>query len=191
MKELVNSTVRIAPGAKLPEEHEQKLQQLREKNDELQAEMQRLKDLIEDEEIVELERRISELQERLVTRKNELSIIQAEERVEMIKSELDALTQEIGDEIPDEFWGPDTFNKKKKAVSSADGKIILVKSTTTRKSIRLIDLVEKFPFKAQELQEEGAIKVTLKAAETKLNKSELEEVVEKNVTNKYELRIKT
>jgi len=108
-----------------------------------------------------------------------LSITQAEERVEMIKSELDALTQEIGDEIPDEYWGQDTFNKKKTAVSSADGKIKLVKSTTTKRSIRLIDLVEKFPFKAQELQDEGAIKVTLKAAETKLNKSELEEVVKR------------
>jgi len=190
MKAQVNSTMKIVSGVKLPEEFERRLQQLEEKDNELRLAEEILKNLNENDEIVKLRKQMEELEEKLKEVRDKLSIDRIEYEISMISAEREAMMQEIGDQIPDEFWGQDTFSKKKKAVSSADGKIVLVKSTSVKRSIPLTKLVEKFPFKAQELQDEGAIRVTLRSAETKLNKDELEQIVEKTATNKYELRIK-
>lgn len=130
---------------------------------------------------------------------NEIETLQESEAVKTYlnkRDELDQLNndisvnleQEISD-VPPEDWKPNRFSKGKKD-EYIDGQVQVLRSKRTVRTIIPKVFVEKYPFLVNMLVESGKIRIPIGIVEPELKKEEMEEIVEKNTTMKYELVIK-
>ena len=190
MTQIVENKIKIKPGIELPEELERKMEELKQRDDEIRFAQELLNDLLNTEELVKANKTYEKINTKINKIEEKLCIPTARETLNQLITTQKMLITTLGNKIPPEYWGKDSFKKGKDAASSKDGEIVLIRGTTTKRTIPLRKMLDQFPFAVQELADEGKIKVTLKDAETKLNKSEIDDLCDKTIDHTYELRIK-
>jgi hypothetical protein len=187
----MKQALKIIPGKELPAELEAKLEKIKEKQEEIDFQMEYTQSLFEDEKLKKLMDKQQKLQEEVENKTIELGIPASETTTVELMNELKILVDSLGKEVPADIWGPDAFTKgKKDAIASKDGIWEILRSKRDERHIVPKLFIEKFPTVTNKMVEEGNIKITLKAAEDEIGKKEIESVCEHLVTYKYELNIK-
>lgn len=190
MTQIVDNKIKIKPGIELPPEIEEQLKKLKEKDDEIRFAKELLDGLLETDELVKATKKAKKATTEIVEIEEKLCIPAAQETLAQLITTQKMMITKLGNQIEDTYWGKDSFKKGKDAASSKDGEIVLIRGTTTKRTIPLKKMLDTYPFAVQQLAEEGKIKVTLKDAETKLNKNEMDGLCDKTIEHTYELRIK-
>jgi hypothetical protein len=186
-----NQKIEIKPGLKLPDETENKLTELKNQQDDIDALTEYIQEQENDSELEKLKKKLTEIQEKIKIRESELKIPENIEILSEMQTALNKMLESTGSSIDDAMWGPDTFSKgKKEAISSKDGTIVVIRSTKRTRTIIPSIFVEKHPLLTNKFVEEGRIKITLKEAEAELGKNAINEMCDIKIDHNYELRIK-
>lgn len=182
---------KILPGKPLPPDAEEKLLKMKETQDNIDMLNECVTELYQDEELTKIQEKIFALQSKFEEKKKELGITDTEiainDEIEIQRN----MIASFGPSLAMDLWGPDAFSKgKKDAVTSADGKIFLLRSKTTKRKIIPTEFIKYHPLVLNELLEENKLTITLKEAETKIGKEDIDTVCEKTTTYSYEFVVK-
>lgn len=182
---------KITPGTQVPIEIEDKLQKLKEIQNVIDHTLDTINEIMQDKKLIEISNIIADAEEKRIARLEKLGITKHESifneatRIKQIE------TEELGKQIENHLWGPDQFTKgKKDAIADSTGEIRLLRSKKSTRKIKLGGMFKLFPLHVQTLIEDGKINVTIKDAETVLNKKEINEVCDTTTTYSYELYIR-
>lgn len=185
------TTVKIIPGKKLPDEIEEQMKQLKEKQDEIEMQHNYIKELKKDEELNKLATKWTKAENAMNERKTELGIQSEEETLNVLEQEKQTMLSEIAPKIENDFWGKDAFSKgKKDAAASEDGTIVLLRSSRTERTIIPDKFWQMYPFLIEKYIKDGRLKITLKEASKDLGETQIDEIANKKTTFTYELVIK-
>jgi len=183
--------LRVLPGSQLPLNVEAAMEELY--NIEKQIEMQRewIESLENDDDLAIFKEKLDKAQKELENKRDMLKIPIEGETLQTLTTKRDELLRNVATMIPDNAWGKNAMSKgKKDEVSSTGGKLRIIRSTRTERTILPTKVLERFPFVIESMVNENLIKIPIKYAELKMSKEQINEVAIKTTKHTYETQVR-
>lgn len=189
--ETESETIKLIQGNKLPAKIEARMEEIKQQ----QLNITTLEEYINEQEqngnIVKLKKMIEKIENEIDKLRETLHINEQKGMLIEMQQALEEMVNETATQIPSNVWGVDAFSKgKKDVVASNNGKIFILRSKRIERTIIPDKFWQMYPFLVEKYVKEGRLKITLKEASKDLGEKDIDSVSEKEISYKYELKVK-